>query len=67
MTPQTQPNRSVSHGVFTIERTYPDVRPQRVFDAFASIEGKNGWFTAPNDNWRSSSGPWISRSVAASG
>ncbi|WP_418132271.1 SRPBCC family protein (plasmid) [Variovorax sp. 375MFSha3.1] len=51
MTPQTEPTRSVAHGVFTIERTYADVRPQRVFDAFASIEGKNGWFTAPNDNW----------------
>jgi uncharacterized protein YndB with AHSA1/START domain len=43
--------RSVSHGVFTLERTYPTVTPQRVFDAFASVEGKNGWFTAPNDQW----------------
>ena len=43
--------RSVAHGVFTIERTYPSVTPQRVFDAFASVEGKNGWFTAPNDRW----------------
>ena len=43
--------RSVAHGVFTIERHYPSVRPQRVFDAFASIEGKNGWFTAPNPQW----------------
>ena len=51
MTPQTEANRSVAHGVFTIERTYPSVTPQRVFDAFASIEGKNGWFTAPNDRW----------------
>ncbi len=22
-----------------------------MFDAFASVEGKNGWFTAPNDRW----------------
>jgi uncharacterized protein YndB with AHSA1/START domain len=43
--------RSVAHGVFTLERTYPGVTPQRVFDAFASIEGKNGWFTAPNERW----------------
>ncbi|THD72264.1 SRPBCC family protein, partial [Phenylobacterium sp.] len=34
-----------------LERTYPTVPPQRVFDAFASIEGKNGWFTAPNERW----------------
>lgn len=51
MTTQTEPNRSVAHGVFTIERSYASVTPQRVFDAFASIEGKNGWFTAPNEQW----------------
>lgn len=51
MTTQTEQNRSVAHGVFTIERTYASVTPQRVFDAFASIQGKNGWFTAPNDRW----------------
>ena len=51
MTAQTEPDRSVTHGVFTIERIYPSVTPQRVFDAFASIEGKNGWFTAPNERW----------------
>ncbi len=43
--------RSVAHGVFTIERHYPSVKPQRVFDAFASVEGKNGWFTALNAQW----------------
>ncbi len=43
--------RSVAHGIFTVERSYPSVTPQRVFDAFASIEGKNGWFTAPNELW----------------
>ena len=51
MTTQTEPNRSVAHGVFTIERDYASVSPRRVFDAFASIEGKNGWFTAPNEQW----------------
>lgn len=51
MTTPTGPDRSVAHGVFAIERTYASVTPQRVFDAFASIEGKNGWFTAPNEQW----------------
>lgn len=51
MSTETLVKRNVSHGVFTLERTYPTVTPQRVFDAFASIEGKNGWFTAPNDQW----------------
>ncbi|HEX3363752.1 SRPBCC family protein [Phenylobacterium sp.] len=51
MNAQIELTRSVSHGVFTLERTYPTVTPRRVFEAFASIEGKNGWFTAPNDNW----------------
>lgn len=51
MSTDTVVKRSVAHGMFTIERTYPNVTPQRVFDAFASVEGKNGWFTAPNDNW----------------
>src|SRR4051794_17044475 len=51
MTPSAQPVRSVAHGVFTLERTYPAVSPQRVFDAFASAEGKSHWFTAPTDRW----------------
>jgi uncharacterized protein YndB with AHSA1/START domain len=51
LTTLTEPNRSVAHGVFTIERSYASVAPQRVFDAFASIEGKNDWFTAPNGQW----------------
>lgn len=51
MTAQTQPDRSAAHGIFTIEHTYLSVTPQRVFDAFASVEGKNNWFTAPNDRW----------------
>ena len=51
MSTETLVKRSVAHGMFTIERTYPGATPQRVFDAFASVEGKNGWFTAPNDLW----------------
>lgn len=51
MSTDTLIKRSVAHGMFTIERTYPGVTPQRVFDAFASVEGKNGWFTAPNPDW----------------
>ena len=51
MTDQTEPGRSVAHGVFTIERAFPGVTPRRVFDAFASIEGKSAWFTAPEQRW----------------
>jgi hypothetical protein len=36
MTPQTEPNRSVAGRVFTIERTFASVTPQRAFDAIAS-------------------------------
>ncbi|HEV7386658.1 MAG TPA: SRPBCC family protein [Phenylobacterium sp.] len=42
---------TIAHGVFTIERTYPGVTPQRVFDAFATAEGKASWFTAPPEEW----------------
>ena len=45
------PVRNVSHGAFTIERVYPGVTPQRVFDAFASEKGKDGWFSGPNEAW----------------
>jgi uncharacterized protein YndB with AHSA1/START domain len=48
--PQTL-EKSIAHGVFTIERTYPDVTPQRVFDAFATEAGKARWFSGPNDQW----------------
>jgi uncharacterized protein YndB with AHSA1/START domain len=44
--------RTVSHGAFTIERTYPDVTPQRVFEAFATEKGKEGWFSGPNEAWK---------------
>lgn len=43
--------RNVSHGSFTVERTYPGVTPQRVFDAFATAEGKESWFSGPNEAW----------------
>ena len=43
--------RSVSHGMFTIERTYPSVTPRRVFDAFATEAGKDAWFSGPDDRW----------------
>ena len=51
MNAQTDIGRSVAHGVFTIERIYPSVSPQRVFDAFATAAGKDGWFSGPNDAW----------------
>jgi uncharacterized protein YndB with AHSA1/START domain len=44
-------DRSVSHGSFTIERTYPEVTPLRVYEAFATEAGKDGWFSGPNDSW----------------
>ena len=44
-------DRNVSHGSFTIDRSYPDVSPQRVFEAFATEKGKDSWFSGPNDNW----------------
>jgi len=43
--------RSVSHGVFTLERTYPGVTPGRVFDAFATAAGKAAWFAGPDERW----------------
>lgn len=41
--------RSIAHGLFTIERTYPSVTPRRVFDAFASADAKSHWFAPPSD------------------
>jgi uncharacterized protein YndB with AHSA1/START domain len=51
MTAKPDTARSIAHGVFTIERTYPDVTPQRVFDAFATEAGKAAWFSGPNEAW----------------
>ena len=42
-TTQTTPERSVSHGSFTIERTYP-YPPERVFRAFSDRVAKRRWF-----------------------
>jgi uncharacterized protein YndB with AHSA1/START domain len=39
-------NRSVVHGNFTIERTYP-ASPARVFEAFADEQAKAKWFGGP--------------------
>jgi uncharacterized protein YndB with AHSA1/START domain len=39
--------RSITHGSFTIDRTYPDATPARVFDAFARPEAKARWFAGP--------------------
>jgi uncharacterized protein YndB with AHSA1/START domain len=39
--------RTVTHAIFTIERTYPGVTPQRVFDAWASPQAKSRWFGGP--------------------
>jgi uncharacterized protein YndB with AHSA1/START domain len=38
--------RSATHGVFAIERTY-DASPARVFAAFATSEAKTRWFGGP--------------------
>jgi uncharacterized protein YndB with AHSA1/START domain len=40
--------RSVTHGTFTIERTY-DASPARVFHAFADPKAKASWFEGPAD------------------
>lgn len=42
---------NIAHGVFHIERTYPGVTPQRVFDAFATKAGKAAWFFGPTGEW----------------
>ncbi|HEX3887766.1 MAG TPA: SRPBCC family protein [Phenylobacterium sp.] len=51
MTAQTTVERNVAHGSFTIERSYPDVSPHRVYEAFATEKGKDSWFSGPNDSW----------------
>ena len=42
--------RSVSHAIFTLERTYPHALT-RVFDAFATAEGKARWFSGDHGGW----------------
>ena len=51
MSTATLTQRTVSHGVVTIERTYPGVTPARVFEAFSTAAGKDAWFSGPNDRW----------------
>jgi uncharacterized protein YndB with AHSA1/START domain len=41
---------TVIHGMFTVERRYK-AAPARVFAAFATEEGKQAWFSGPNDDW----------------
>jgi len=43
---------SIAHGSFTIERTFPGVTPKRVYDAFATPQGKAAWFAAPEGQWQ---------------
>jgi uncharacterized protein YndB with AHSA1/START domain len=42
--------RSVTHAIFTLERTYPHP-VQRVFDAFATPGGKALWFAGSDQEW----------------
>jgi uncharacterized protein YndB with AHSA1/START domain len=42
--------RSVTHAIFTLERTYPHP-VDRVFDAFATLEGKARWFHGTPGEW----------------
>jgi uncharacterized protein YndB with AHSA1/START domain len=42
--------RSVTHAIFTIERAYPHP-VRRVFDAFATLEGKARWFHGATGHW----------------
>ena len=41
---------SITHGSFTLERTFPDATPARVFAAFEP-ETKAMWFRGPPDAW----------------
>ena len=42
--------RTVTHAIFTLERTYPHA-VQKVFDAFATEEGKSRWFSGAPGEW----------------
>jgi uncharacterized protein YndB with AHSA1/START domain len=42
--------RSVTHAIFTLERTYPHAL-ERVYDAFATAEGKSKWFHGAAGEW----------------
>jgi hypothetical protein len=47
-TTETRSGSTVTHGTFTLERTFPMSR-QAVFDAWASREAKNAWFGEGDD------------------
>ena len=47
----TTKQRSITHGTFTLERTFPNATPARVFAAFTP-EGKAKWFGGPPDEWK---------------
>jgi uncharacterized protein YndB with AHSA1/START domain len=42
--------RTVTHAIFNLERTYP-ASLQRVFDAFATEQGKTRWFAGSPGEW----------------
>jgi uncharacterized protein YndB with AHSA1/START domain len=44
------PDSPAVHDRFTIERTFPHP-PAKVFAAFATEDGKQRWFSGPNDLW----------------
>jgi len=44
------PDAPAVHDRFTIERLYRHA-PAKVFHAFATEEGKQAWFSGPNDQW----------------
>jgi uncharacterized protein YndB with AHSA1/START domain len=44
------PDSPAVHDRFTIDRTFPH-SPAKVFAAFATEEGKQRWFSGPNDQW----------------
>src|SRR4051812_1348397 len=48
MTAETRFGRTVSHGTFTLERTFPMPR-RTVFAAWAAKESKNEWFGEGDD------------------
>ncbi len=43
-------DRTVTHAIFTLERTYPHP-VGRVYDAFATLEGKAKWFHGATGQW----------------
>jgi uncharacterized protein YndB with AHSA1/START domain len=47
----TKQQRSITHGSFTLERTFPNETPARVFAAFTP-QGKAKWFGGPPDEWQ---------------